>query len=61
LTDNVKSMKYLNTGVLAFYLFSGDIATIDHDFLKDKQILSAEKNINNLQIEEFDDKDLDGL
>lgn len=54
-------MKYLNTGVLAFYLFSGDIATIDHDFLKDKQILSAEKNINNLQIEEFDDKDLDGL
>lgn len=62
----VKSMKYYKgngKSVLAFYLFNGDFGIIEQDFIDEKNLLSAEKKINQMNLEggQIDDTELDNI
>jgi len=54
-------LKYHNK-TLSFYNFIGEIGFIEHDFITEKSVLSAEKQITNMQLEgEIEDKELDNI
>ena len=46
-------MKY-HKSKLSFVLFNGDLGTISQDFITEKSVLSAEKKIENLEIQEIE-------
>lgn len=49
--EGVKSMKYYHNH-LVFYQFNGDVGIVNQDFIHEKSVKSAEKKIDNMEIEE---------
>jgi len=59
--EGVKSMKYYNNH-LVFYQFNGDVGIVNQNFILEKSVKSAEKKIDNMDIEEeIDIKDLENV
>ena len=44
-------MKYYHNH-LVFYQFNGDVGIVNQDFIHEKSVKSAEKKIDNMEIEE---------
>lgn len=57
----VKSIKYFKNH-LVFYLFNGEVGIVNHDFIVEKQVQSAEKTLNQMDLnEQSEEKELENI
>ena len=57
----VKSIKYFKNH-LVFYLFNGEVGIVNHDFIVEKQVQSAEKTLNQMDLnEQSEEKEFENI